>query len=78
MVEQVRAKGHLRVVQVSSKVILGPFHASVLWTPVDNFTPPQTPGRSGKKQLQRVRGNPRMTLGVAGYSARAVNSGEAA
>src|SRR5215210_1270135 len=47
MVEQERAMSHLRVVRVYNKVILGPWHCSVLWTPVYGFTPPQTPGRSG-------------------------------
>src|SRR4051794_40440365 len=41
-----RAKSHLRIVRVDSKVILGPFRSSVLGTSVYSFTPPQTPGRS--------------------------------
>src|SRR5262245_53584988 len=46
MVEQRRAKGPLRVVRLTAKVLLGPLHCSGLWAPVYDFNPPHNPGRS--------------------------------
>src|SRR4051794_26602147 len=49
MVEQERAKGHLRAVRVTPKVILGPSHLIATCPCAHNITPPQTQGRSEKK-----------------------------
>jgi hypothetical protein len=43
MVEQERAKVHLRMVRVIAKVILGPFHPLVLWTLVYKSRLPHNP-----------------------------------
>src|SRR5947209_7257550 len=48
MVEQERAKGHLRAVRVTPKVILGPSHLIATCAYAHEIAPPQTPGRSGK------------------------------
>src|SRR5436190_11755284 len=52
MVEQERAKGHLRVVRFTAKVILGPLLALVLWTLVYNFTPAPQSGTVSDFQLR--------------------------
>src|SRR5436190_11391935 len=56
MVEQERAKGHLRVVRFTAKVILGPLLALVLWTLVYNFTPAPQSGtvRKNLKNLEAL------------------------
>src|SRR5436190_19147296 len=55
MVEQERAKGHLRVVRFTAKVILGPLLALVLWTLVYNFTPAPQSGTVRKNRLVTAR-----------------------